>query len=195
MRVISTSEAIREALTNEMNRDERVFVMGEDIGVYGGAFGVTRGMIDQFGADRIVETPISEAGFVGMAVGAALLDRRPVVEIMFSYFILLALDQLANHAAKFHYVYGSDASVPMVVRTPGGCGRAYGPTHSQAIEGYFVRTPGIKVVAPSTPYDAKGLLLASIRDPNPVIFIENRILYPQKGEVPEEDYTIPLGKA
>ena len=195
MRVISTSEAIREALTNEMDRDERVFLMGEDIGVYGGAFGVTRGMIDRFGSNRIVETPISEAGFVGMAVGAALLDRRPVVEIMFSDFILLAMDQLVNHAAKFHYVYGKDAAVPMVVRTPGGCGRSYGPTHSQAVEGYFVHTPGIKVVAPSTPFDAKGLLLASIRDRNPVIFIENRVLYPQKGEVPEEDYTVELGKA
>jgi len=195
MRVISTSEALREALTQEMDRDARVFLMGEDIGVYGGAFGVTRGMLDRFGKERIVETPISEAGFVGVAVGAALLGQRPVVEIMFSDFILLAMDQLVNHAAKFRYVYGKDSPVPLVVRTPGGCGRAYGPTHSQAVEGYFVHTPGIKVVAPSTPYDAKGLLMASIRDANPVVFIENRILYPQKGEVPEEDYTIPLGKA
>ncbi|HUW57470.1 MAG TPA: alpha-ketoacid dehydrogenase subunit beta [Planctomycetota bacterium] len=195
MRVISTSEAIREALAQEMYLDERVFLMGEDIGMYGGAFGVTRGLLERFGGGRVIETPISEAGFVGVAIGAALLGRRPVVEIMFSDFIFLAMDQLVNHAAKFRYVYGEQAPVPLVVRTPGGCGRAYGPTHSQAVEGYFVHTPGIKVVAPSTPYDAKGLLLASIRDPNPVVFIENRTLYPQKGEVPEKDYTLPLGKA
>ncbi|HUU43480.1 MAG TPA: alpha-ketoacid dehydrogenase subunit beta, partial [Planctomycetota bacterium] len=195
MRTLSTSEALREALTQEMTRDDRVFLLGEDIGVYGGAFGVTRGMLERFGEMRVVETPISEAGFVGVAIGAALLGQRPVVEIMFSDFILLAMDQLVNHAAKFRYVYGKDSPVPLVVRTPGGCGRAYGPTHSQAVEGYFTHTPGIKVVAPSTPYDAKGLLLASIRDPNPVIFIENRVLYPQKGEVPEDDYVIPLGKA
>ena len=195
MRVISTSEAIREALAQEMYLDERVFLMGEDIGMYGGAFGVTRGLLERFGGGRVIETPISEAGFVGVAIGAALLGRRPVVEIMFSDFIFLAMDQLVNHAAKFRYVYGEQAPVPLVVRTPGGCGRAYGPTHSQAVEGYFVHTPGIKVVAPSTPYDAKGLLLASIRDPNPVVFIENRTLYPQKGEVPEKDYTLPLGRA
>ncbi len=195
MRLLSTSEAIREALTEEMARDERVFLMGEDIGVYGGAFGVTRGMLDKFGEERVVETPISEAGFVGVAVGAALMGRRPVVEIMFSDFILLAMDQLVNHAAKFRYVYGPQATVPLVVRAVGGAGRAYGPTHSQAVEGYFVHTPGIKVVAPSTPADAKGLLLAAIRDPNPVVFIENRVLYPQKGEVPDGDAAIPLGKA
>ncbi len=195
MREMTFAEALREALREEMLRDERVFILGEDVGVYGGAFGVTRGLLERFGGERVIETPISEAGFVGVAIGAALLGRRPVVEIMFSDFILLAMDQLVNHAAKFRYVYGEQAAVPLVVRTPGGCGRAYGPTHSQAVEGYFVRTPGIKVVAPSTPYDAKGLLLASIRDPNPVVFIENRTLYPQKGEVPEKDYTVPLGKA
>ena len=195
MRVISTSEAIREALAQEMDRDPRVFLMGEDLGLYGGAFGVTRGLLDRFGKDRVVETPISEAAFVGVAVGAALLGRRPVVEIMFSDFIFLAMDQLVNQAAKLRYVYGKQAAVPMVVRTPGGAGRAYGPTHSQAVEAYFVHTPGIKVVAPSTPYDAKGLLLAAIRDPNPVLFVENRTLYAQKGEVPESDYTVPLGKA
>ena len=195
MRILSTSEAIREALTQEMRSDERVFLMGEDIGVYGGAFGVTRGLLEKFGAGRVLQTPISEAGFVGLAIGAALLGRRPVVEIMFSDFILLALDQLVNQAAKFHYVYGERARVPLVVRTPGGAGRAYGPTHSQAVEAYFAHTPGIKVVAPSTPYDAKGLLLASIRDPNPVIFIENRLLYPQRGEVPEEPCEVPLGEA
>ena len=195
MRLLSTSEAIREALTEEMTRDERVFLMGEDIGLYGGAFGVTRGMLDRFGPERVVETPISEAGFVGLAIGAALLERRPVVEIMFSDFVLLAMDQLVNHAAKFRYVYGPQATVPLVVRVVGGAGRAYGPTHSQAVEAYFVHTPGIKVVAPATPADAKGLLLAAIRDPNPVVFVENRILYPQKGEVPEGDAIIPLGKA
>ena len=195
MRIISTSEAIREALTQEMERDESVFLMGEDIGVYGGAFGVTRGLLQRFGAERVMETPISEAGFVGLAIGAALLGRRPVVEIMFSDFILLAMDQLVNHAAKFQYVYGPQARVPMVVRTPGGAGRSYGPTHSQAVEGYLARTPGIKVVAPASPYDAKGLLVAAIRDPNPVVFIENRILYSQKGEVPEQLYTVPLAKA
>lgn len=195
MRLLSTSEAIREALTQEMQRDERVFLMGEDIGAYGGAFGVTRGMLDAFGPERVVETPISEAGFVGLAIGAALMGRRPVVEIMFSDFVFLAMDQLVNHAAKFRYVYGKQATVPMVVRVVGGAGRAYGPTHSQAVEGYFVHTPGIKVVAPSTSADAKGLLLAAIRDPNPVIFVENRLLYPQKGEVSEGNTTIPLGKA
>ncbi len=194
-RILSTSEAIREALTDEMQRDERVFLMGEDIGVYGGAFGVTRGMLDRFGPGRVVETPISEAGFVGVAIGAALMGRRPVVEIMFSDFVLLAMDQLVNHAAKFRYVYGKQATVPMVVRVVGGAGRAYGPSHSQAVEGYFVHTPGIKVVAPSTPADAKGLLLAAIRDPNPVIFVENRLLYPQKGEVSEGEGAMPIGKA
>lgn len=196
MRQISYSEALREALVEEMNRDKDVFVIGEDIGEYGGAFGVTRGMLDQFGAERIIDTPISEEGFVGMAVGAALLGSRPVVEIMFMDFITLAIDPLVNQAAKLRYVYGPQARCPLVVRAAAGGGRRYGPTHSQSFESWFVHTPGLKVVAPATPADAKGLLKASIRDDNPVIFIEQKSLYATRGPVAAgAGKPVPLGRA
>lgn len=192
---ITYLEAIRQALWQEMKRDERVFLIGEDIGRYGGAFGVTHGMLDEFGPERIRETPISEATIVAAAIGASLLGMRPVAEIMFMDFILLALDQIANQAAKMRYMFGGKASVPIVVRTPGGSGTGAAAQHSQSLETTLMHFPGLKVVMPSTPYDAKGLLLTAIRDPNPVCFVEHKLLYKMKGEVPEEEYTIPFGVA
>lgn len=191
---LSYSEAIRAALTRALADDPEVFLMGEDIGTYGGAFGVTRGLIDKFGPARIIETPISEAGFVGLATGAAMLGARPVVEIMFSDFLILAFDQLFNHAAKFRYMYGDQVSVPMVIRTPTGAGRGYGPTHSQSVEAYLMHTPGLKVVCPSTPQDAYSLLLAAIADNNPVVFLESKLLYAAKGQV-DTELEIPLGRS
>ncbi len=187
------SEAIRGALREEMAEDDTVFCLGEDIAGYGGAFGVTRGLLDEFGAARVRNTPISEGSFVGAAVGAALMGMRPVVEIMFMDFITLAFDQLVNHAAKFYFVYGEP--IPMVLRTPSGGGRGYGPTHSQSLEAVMASIPGLKVVAPSNPFDAKGLLKSAIRDNNPVVFVENKLLYQTRGEVPDGDYTVPIGKA
>ena len=188
-------EAIRTALWEEMKRDERVFIIGEDIGRYGGAFGVTHGMLEEFGEKRIIETPISELSFMGAAVGAAVLGMRPVVEIMFSDFSLLALDQIGNQAAKMRYMFGGRTSVPLVVRMPSGSGTGAAAQHSQSLETILMHFPGLKVVTPSTPYDAKGLLLTAIRDPNPVCFIEHKLLYKSKGEVPEGEYTIPFGIA
>ncbi len=188
-------EAIRQALWQEMKRDERVFLLGEDIGVYGGAFGLTHGMLDEFGPERVRETPISEATIVATAVGASLLGMRPVAEIMFMDFVLLALDQIANQAAKMRFMFGGRTSVPIVVRMPGGSGTGAASQHSQSLESILMHFPGLKVVNPSTPYDAKGLMLAAIRDPNPVCFVEHKVLYKTKGEVPEDDYTIPIGVA
>ncbi len=196
MREIYYLDAIKEALTLKMEIDEKTFLIGEDVGVYGGAFGLTVGMIDKFGKDRIMDTPISEQGIVGIAIGAALMGQRPIVEIMFSDFLMLALEQIANQAAKIHYMFGGRASVPLVIRTPGGGGTGAAAQHSQSIEAILNHIPGLKVIMPSTPYDAKGLLLSAIADPDPVIFIEHKLLYKKvKGEVPEELYTIPLGKA
>jgi pyruvate/2-oxoglutarate/acetoin dehydrogenase E1 component len=192
---ITYLEAIRQALWQEMKRDERVFLLGEDIGRYGGAFGVTHGMLDEFGCERVRETPISEAGIVATAVGAALVGMRPVAEIMFMDFVLLALDQIANQAAKMHFMFGGRATVPMVVRMPSGSGSGAASQHSQSLESILMHFPGLTVIAPSTPYDAKGLLLSAIRNPNPVCFVEHKALYKTKGEVPEEDYTIPIGVA
>jgi pyruvate/2-oxoglutarate/acetoin dehydrogenase E1 component len=189
------ADAIRGALAEEMARDERVILLGEDIALYGGAFRVTRGLADQFGTARVINTPISENSFVGVAVGAALTGLRPVVEIMFMDFITLAMDQIVNHAAKLHYIYGGQVSVPMVVRAPAGAGRGYGASHSQSLEAWFLHTPGLKVVAPATPRDAHGLLKAAIRDDNPVIFVENKLLYGVKGEVPDAEEVIPIGRA
>ena len=188
-------EAVRQALWQEMKRDERVFLIGEDIGVYGGAFGLTHGMLDEFGPERVRETPISEATIVATAVGASLLGMRPVAEIMFMDFVLLALDQIANHAAKMRFMFGGRTTVPIVVRMPGGSGTGAASQHSQSLESILMHFPGLKVVNPSTPYDAKGLMLAAIRDPNPVCFVEHKVLYKSKGEVPEGDYTIPIGVA
>jgi pyruvate dehydrogenase E1 component beta subunit len=192
---ITYLEAIRQALWEEMKRDERVFIIGEDIGRYGGAFGVTHGMLDEFGPERIRETPISEPTIIATAIGASLLNMRPVAEIMFMDFVLLTLDQLANQAAKMRYMFGGKASVPMVVRMPGGSGTGAAAQHSQSLETILMHLPGLKVVVPSTPYDAKGLLLTAIRDPNPVCFVEHKLLYKTKGEVPEGEYTIPFGVA
>jgi pyruvate/2-oxoglutarate/acetoin dehydrogenase E1 component len=195
MREITYLEAVREVLWQEMERDDRVFIIGEDVGVYGGAFGVTRGMIEEFGPERVIDTPISEYGIAGAITGAALTGMRPVGEIMFMDFTTLAMEQLVNQAAKMRFMFGGMIEVPFVLRCPAGSGTGAAAQHSQSLENWFVHVPGLKVVMPSTPYDAKGLLLASIRDPNPIIFVEHKLLYKTKGPVPEEPYTIPLGKA
>jgi pyruvate dehydrogenase E1 component beta subunit len=195
MRELTYAEAIREALRQEMRRDERVFLMGEDLGVYGGAFGVTVGLLDEFGPERVRDTPISEAVIAGAAAGAAMTGMRPVAEIMFMDFTTIAMEQLANQAAKTRFMFGGKAEVPMVLRTPGGSGTGAAAQHSQSLEAWFVHSPGLKVVMPSTPYDAKGLLISSIRDDNPVIFVEQKLLYRMKGSVPEELYTVPLSVA
>jgi 2-oxoisovalerate dehydrogenase E1 component beta subunit len=187
-------EAIRQGLWEEMERDPSVFLLGEDIAAYGGAFKVTAGMLEQFGEERVIDTPISESAIVGAAVGAALMGMRPVAEMQFMDFISCGFDQLVNMAAKIHYRWG--ARVPLVVRGPSGAGVHGGPFHSQSNEMWFVHTPGLKVVVPATAYDAKGLIKAAIRDDNPVIFFEHKYLYRRvKDEVPEEDYVVPLGKA
>jgi len=188
-------EAVREALREEMRADDRVFLIGEDLGPYGGAFGVTLGLYEEFGPERILDTPISEAVIAGAAAGAAVMGMRPVAEIMFSDFTTIAMDQLVNQAAKMRYMFGGRVTVPMVLRTPSGSGTGAAAQHSQSPENWFVHVPGLKVVMPSTPYDAKGLLKAAIRDDNPVIFFEQKILYGVKGLVPGEDYVIPLGRA
>ena len=195
VREITYKQAIQEALREEMRRDERVFLLGEDIGVYGGAFGVTLGFLEEFGKERVRDTPISELGIVGAATGAALLGMRPVVEIMFMDFAMLALDQLANQAAKMRFMFGGKARVPMVFRAPQGAGTGAAAQHSQSLEALFIHFPGLKVVMPSTPADAKGLLKAAIRDDNPVVFIEHKLLYNRKGPVPEGEHLVPLGKA
>ena len=184
MRNITFTQAIRETLAQELRNDESVFLLGEDIGVYGGAFGVTRGLIDEFGPERIRNTPISEQAITGIAIGAAVAGLRPVMEIMFMDFITLAVDQMVNLAAKLHPIYGQKC--PMVLRTPPGAGRGYGATHSQSLERLFLGTPGIKVVAPSNALDASALLQASIHDDNPVIFLEHKLLYPLRFEMPDE---------
>ncbi len=193
MREITYLEAVREAMTQEMERDERVFLIGEDIGAYGGAFGASFGMLEKFGPDRILDTPITELGIAGAATGAALVGMRPIAEIMFMDFTTLASEQLVNQAAKIRFMFGGNASVPLVLRTAAGSGTGAAAQHSQSLENWFVHVPGLKVVMPSTPYDVKGLLIASIRDDNPVVFVEHKLLYKTKGPVPEEPYTIPLG--
>jgi len=195
MRELSYSESIRECLRQVMLSDERVFIIGEEIGPYGGSFGVTVGLIDEFGSDRVMDTPISEQAIIGIAIGASLLDLRPVVEIMFSDFLMLAFEQISNQAAKIRYMFGGKASVPMVIRTPVGGGIGLAAQHSQSIEALFLHMPGLKIVMPSTSYDAKGLLYGAIKDNNPVIFFEHKLAYQTKGHVPEELYEIPLGKA
>lgn len=195
MRDIYYSHAIREALEEEMARDERVILIGEDIAEYGGAFKVTADIAQRFGKERVRNTPISENGFIGVAVGAAMTGLRPVAEIMFMDFLALAMDQLCNHAAKFRYQYGEQCRVPLVVRTPAGAGRSYGPTHSQSLERWLVATPGLLVAAPSTAADAKGMLKSAIRCDDPVVFIESKLLYGQRGEVPEGEHLVALGEA
>ncbi len=195
IRKISYAAAIQEALREEMERDQRVFILGEDVGVYGGAYGATRGLIDQFGEWRVIDTPISEATIGGAAVGAAMAGMRPVAEIMYVDFTPLAMDQIANQGAKNRYMFGGKTFVPMVIRTEGGAGRAIAAHHSQSLESLWTHFPGIYVVMPATPYDVKGLLKAAIRDDNPVMFIEHKMLYKEKGPVPEKEYVIPMGVA
>jgi 2-oxoisovalerate dehydrogenase E1 component beta subunit len=194
MPVMTYLEALRQGLWEEMERDPSVFLLGEDIAAFGGAFKVTAGFLEQFGEDRVIDTPIAEAAIVGTSIGAALMGKRPVAEMQFMDFISCGLDQIVQMAAKIHYRWG--AEVPLVVRGPSGGGVHGGPFHSQSNEMWFVRTPGLKVVVPATAYDAKGLIKAAIRDPNPVVFFEHKYLYRRiKEEVPAEDYTVPLGRA
>ncbi len=194
-RELTYAQALREALAEEMERDPNIILLGEDIGVYGGVFKVTEGLLARFGPDRVRETPISEAGFIGASVGLALTGKRPVAELMFVDFAWVASDQILNQAAKMRYMTGGRVRVPMVIRTQQGGGRGNGAQHSQSLETIFTHIPGLKVVLPATPYDAKGLLKSALREDNPVIFIEHKLLYSTKGPVPEEPYTIPLGVA
>lgn len=194
-RDLSYAEAIREAMDIAMGADERVILMGEDIGVYGGAFGVTGDLIDKYGPDRVMDTPISELGGAGVAVGAALTGLRPIFEFQFSDFATLGMEQIVNQAAKLRYMLGGAVSVPVVMRLPGGSGTGAAAQHSQSLEAWTAHVPGLKVVQPSTPADAKGLLLAALDDPDPVLIYEHKILYKMKGPVPAGHYTTPIGKA
>jgi len=196
MRKITYRDALREALQEEMRRDASVFLLGEDIGRYwGGAFKVTDGLAQEFGDDRVRDTPISESAIVGTGVGAAITGMRPVAEIMFGDLSTLAMDQIANQAAKIRYMFGGQAKCPLVIRTPFGAGVNIASHHSQSLEAWFMHVPGLHVAVPSTPYDAKGLLKSAIRGNNPVMFCEHKLLYPVEGDVPQEEYTVPFGKA
>src|SRR3989449_1102891 len=195
MREITFGQAIREALAEEMRRDPRVFIMGEDVAEAGTAFKVLTGLVEEFGTSRVIDTPISEAGITGLGVGGAMTGMRPIVDIMFGDFITLAMDQIVNQAAKVHYMSGGKLKVPLVVRTTLGATRRTGAQHSQSLHAWVSHVPGLKVVLPSTPYDAKGLLKTAIRDDNPVVFFEDKMMYQLKGFVPEGDYSIPFGTA
>ena len=194
MRKITYSEAVRECLFQEMEKNDKIFMLGEDIGMYGGAFGVTQGLISKLGQERIMDTPISEQGIVGVAIGASLVGMRPIVEIMFSDFMMLSLEQIINQAAKMRYMFGGKAKVPIVIRTPIGGGIGLAAQHSQCVEGLFFQFPGLKIAMPSSAYDAKGLLSSAINDDNPVLVFEHKLLYSTQGDVPEDPYTVPLGK-
>ena len=194
-REIQYREALNEALREEMERDEAVCVMGIDVGCYGGVLQITRGLMERFGERRVRDTPISEEGFIGIAVGAAMTGLRPVAEIMYIDFSTVAMDPIINQAAKAHYMFGGKTRVPMVIRTQGGGGRGNAAQHSQSLEMWYVHIPGLIVIQPSTPYDAKGLLKSAIRNDNPVMFIEHKLLYNTRGPVPEGEYTLPLGLA
>ena len=194
-RELTFAQAIREALAEEMRRDSRVCIFGEDVAEAGTPFKVLSGLVEEFGRERVMDTPISEAGFTGMGVGAAMTGLRPVVDIMFGDFLTLTMDQLVNQAAKVHYMSGGTLKVPMVLRTTLGATRRSAAQHSQSLHAWLSHVPGLKVVMPSTPYDAKGLLKTAIRDENPVVFFEDKMMYKQKGPVPEEEYTIPFGAA
>ncbi len=195
MRELSTAEAIREAMAIALEDDERVILMGEDIGVYGGAFQVTGDLVHRFGEERVIDTPISELGGAGVAVGAALTGLRPIFEFQFSDFATLAMEQIVNQAAKLRFMLGGNASVPVVMRFPCGSGTGAAAQHSQSLEAWFGHVPGLKVIQPSTPHDAKGMLLAALDDPDPVMIFEHKLLYKMKGDVPEGRYTVPIGKA
>jgi len=187
--------AITDALREEMVRDDKVFVIGEDVAYPGGSFSATRGLLEEFGEKRVKDTPISEAAIVGLALGAATQGLRPVIEIMFMDFLAVCMDQIVNQVAKSRYMFGGQYQLPLVIRTPCGGGLNAGPQHSQCLESWFAHVPGLKVVMPATPYDVKGLLKSAIRDPNPVLFVENKALYSLKGDIPEEEYLVPIGRA
>lgn len=195
MREITYVQALREAISSEMRANPDVYIMGEDIGVYAGAFGVTDGLIQEFGPERVRDTPISEAGFVGAAIGSAVTGMRPIVEIQFSDFLACAMDQLVNQAAKLRYMFGGRGQVPLVIRTPQGSGMGSAAQHSQSLENWYAHIPGLKVVVPATAYDVKGLFKTAVADNNPVVFLEHKLLYRSKGQVPEDDYAIPFGQA
>lgn len=195
MRELTYAQAINEALRQCMKEDERVILLGEDIGVYGGIFQVTAGLLSEFGPERVIDTPIAEAGFTGASIGAALTGMRPVVEIMFIDFTTVCMDMIINQMAKMHYMFGGRGKVPMVLRINIGAGRGAAAQHSQSFHALFMHIPGLYVAAPATPYDAKGLMIEAIRNDNPVVFVEHKKLYVEKGDVPEEGYTIPFGQA
>lgn len=195
MRELTYAQAINEALRQCMKEDERVILLGEDIGVYGGIFQVTAGLLSEFGPERVIDTPIAEAGFTGASVGAALTGMRPVVEIMFIDFTTVCMDMIINQMAKMHYMFGGRGKVPMVLRINIGAGRGAAAQHSQSFHALFMHIPGLYVAVPSTPYDAKGLMIEAIRNDNPVVFVEHKKLYVEKGDVPEKSYTIPFGQA
>jgi acetoin:2,6-dichlorophenolindophenol oxidoreductase subunit beta len=195
MRELTYREAIREALREEMRRDDQVFVMGEDVAVYGGIFKVTEGLLAEFGPERVFDTPLSESVLVGAAVGASMMGMRPVAEVMFADFTTVAMDAIVNHAAKMNYMSGGETSAPVVLRMAYGAGPRWGSHHTQSVESWIANVPGLTIVMPATPSDAKGLLKAAIRTPNPVIFLEHKLLYGKKGEVPEGEYIVPIGKA
>ena len=194
-RELTYSEALREAMAQALAADPNVYMLGEDIGVYGGAFGVTQGLVERFGPERVRDTPISENCIVGTAVGSAVTGLRPIAEMQFQDFITLGMEQLVLQGAKIRYMFGGKATVPMVIRMPAGSGTGAAAQHSESLESWFVNVPGLKVVAPTTPYDAKGLLLAAIADNNPIMFVENKLLYKTKGPVPEQPYLVPLARA
>jgi len=193
--LISYREALNQAMREEMRRDDRIFLIGEEVGYYQGAFKVSKGFVEEFGSQRVLDTPITEAGFTGLAIGAAMAGLHPIVELMTFNFGILALDQIVNNATKIRYMSGGQLSVPIVIRGPGSAAHQLGAQHSQSLEAWFCHVPGLKVVAPATPHDAKGLLKSAVRDQNPVIFIEAQLLYSIKGEVQEGEYTIPIGQA
>ncbi len=195
MPLITYRDALNQALREEMHRDPDVFLMGEEVGVYQGAYKVSRGLLQEFGEKRVIDTPITEEGFAGVGVGAAMVGLRPIIEMMTWNFSILAMDQIVNGAAKMLYMSGGQFKIPIVIRGPGGAAHQLGAQHSQSLESWYAHVPGLKVVAPSTPYDAKGLLKTAIRDDDPVIFFEGETLYGSKGEVPEGEYVIPLGVA
>ncbi len=193
--LLSYREALNQAMREEMRRDARIVLIGEEVGYYQGAFKVSKGFVEEFGPQRVIDTPITEAGFTGLAIGAAMAGLRPIVELMTMNFGIVALDQIVNNAAKIRYMSGGQLSVPLVIRGPGSAAHQLAAQHSQSLEAWFCHVPGLTVIAPATPHDAKGLLKSAIRDPNPVVFIEAQLLYATKGEIGEGDYTIPIGSA
>ena len=195
MSVISVRQALRQALREELQRDDKVFLVGESIADYGGTFKITEGLLDEFGAERIRDTPLSESAIVGCGVGAAMLGYKPIVELMFADFVTIGADQLINNAAKIRYMHDGELGLPMVLRMPQGGGATLGPHHSQCVESWLMNIPGLKIVTPATAHDAKGLLKSAVRDPDPVVFLEHKLLYNDKGEVPDGEYTVPLGNA